>query len=442
MSNQLSLQMFALKSVHLPEKPVRIHSRSKLRKLKKSIIRFGLLAPLLITSLGQIVDGVARFKAAMAAELEFVPAIVVSHLSADEIRVLSLSMNRLQEEVTWDREVVAGEFRYLISVGFELDLTGFDTVEIENYLEIGDPEGNVEDIDASLMERPQVSQRGDVWAFNVGKMRHSIACGDSRNIELVEKLFGEDLAAACVTDPPYNVRIRGNVSGTGKHKEFAIASGEMTSAEFQIFLENCLVIIFSRLQQNGVAFVCMDWRHVRHLLNAGESRNFELINIVVWTKSNPGMGSFYRSQHELIVVFKRKGQSHRNNIELGRHGRSRSNVWPYRGVNVFGPERHLLDLHPTVKPSAMVADAIRDVTLPGEIIFDPFLGSGTTLIAAERTHRRCLAIEIEPKYVDLSIRRWQLETGQSAIRLSDGVSFNDAEELAIKANLTDRSERS
>ena len=344
----------------------------------------------------------------MAAELEFVPAIVVSHLSADEIRVVSLSMNRLQEEVTWDREVIAGEFRYLISVGFELDLTGFDTVEIENYLEIGEPEADVEVIDASLMERPLVSRPGDVWVL-VGKMRHSIACGDSRDEELVEKLFGEYLAAACLTDPPYNVRIRGNVSGTGKHTEFAFASGEMTAAEFQTFLENVLETIFSQLQQNGVAFVCMDWRHVRHLLNAGETRNLELINIVVWTKSNPGMGSFYRSQHELIVVFKRKGQSHRNNIELGRHGRSRSNVWPYRGVNVFGPERHLLDLHPTVKPSAMVADVIRDVTLPGEIIFDPFLGSGTTLIAAERTHRRCLAIEIEPKYVDLSIRRWQLE---------------------------------
>ena len=441
MSNQLTIQMIEPKSLQIPEKTVRIHSRSKLQKLKKSIIRFGLLAPLLITSQGQIVDGVARFKAAMAAELEFVPAIVVSHLSADEIRVLSLSMNRLQEEVTWDREVIAGEFRYLISVGFELDLTGFDTVEIENYLEIGEPEADVEVIDASLMERPLVSRPGDVWVL-VGKMRHSIACGDSRNIELVEKLFGKILAAACFADPPYNVRIQGHVSGTGKHREFAFASGDMTAEEFQIFLENYLVIIFSLLQQNGVAFVCMDWRHVRHLLNAGESRNFELINIVVWTKSNPGMGSFYRSQHELIVVFKRKGQSHRNNIELGRHGRSRSNVWPYRGVNVFGPERHLLDLHPTVKPSAMVADAIRDVTLPGEIVFDPFLGSGSTLIAAERTQRRCFGIEIEPKYVDLSIRRWQLETGQSAIRLADGVSFNDAEELSIKANLTDRSERS
>lgn len=179
----------------------------------------------------------------------------------------------------------------------------------------------------------------------------------------------------------------------------------------------------------------MDWRHIRFLLNAAHACDLALLNVAVWTKSNAGMGSFYRSQHELIAVFKRQGEAYRNNIELGRHGRSRSNVWPYRGVNVFGPERHLLDEHPTVKPSAMVGDAIRDVTAPGEIVFDPFLGSGSTLIAAERTRRRCFGMEIEPKYVDLAIRRWEAETGQSAIRLSDGLSFNDAEQIVIAANL-------
>jgi DNA modification methylase len=426
--------MVPLKSVKLPGAILRVHAPSKVRKLVTSIRRYGFIQPLLVDSKRQIMDGVARYQAAKAAELEYVPVIDVSHLNDNDLRSLRLALNRLQEEVTWDRQAVAEELRHLIDVGSDLDLTGFEAVEIENFLEIGEAENEVEDLDASLAARPLVSRPGDLWVMQSGRSEHRVACGDFRDEGLCLQLFGGELATAGVTDPPYNLPIRGHVSGTGKHSEFANASGEMSDSEFQAFLESTLLVTFAWLQVKGVAYVCMDWRHIRHLLNAGRTRNLELLNLVVWTKSNPGMGSFYRSQHELIAVFKRNGESHRNNIELGRHGRSRSNVWPYRGVNVFGPERHLLDEHPTVKPAAMVGDAIRDVTLPGEIVFDPFLGSGSTLIAAERTHRRCFGIEIEPKFVDLAVRRWQLETGRSAIRKSDGVSFSNAEALATKVD--------
>lgn len=346
LSNQLTMRLVPLTSLRVPENSLRAHSASKLRKFRRSIDHFGVLSPLLVEGDSLIVDGLARYQAANGAGLEHLPVIDISHLGRSEVRGLRLALNSLQEEATWDRHAVAAELRHLVGVGFDLDLTGFDTVEIENLFEIGDPPGDVEDLDASLTAGPVVSQRGDVWTVPSGKREHRVACGDFRDEGLCQQLFGEAQAAACFTDPPYNVPIRGHVSGTSKHSEFAMASDEMTDPEFEVFLATALGAIYSRLEVGGVTFVCMDWRHIGHLLNAGEAERLELLNLAVWAKSNPGMGSFYRSQHELIAIFKRQTEAHRNNIELGRHGRSRSNMWQYRGVNVFGPERHLLDAYP------------------------------------------------------------------------------------------------
>lgn len=430
MKTQLLMREVSIESLCAPERPVRLHSASKLQKLRRHIERYGVLVPLLVHFEGRIVDGIARYQTAIAIGLTHLNVIDISHLPHDDLRALRLALNRLQQEATWDPTAVAVELKFLAEVGFDLDFTGFDTVEIENYLEIGDVPSEVEDLDASLAAGPVITRPGDIWVMGSGSTEHRVACGDFRDEGLCKVLFSGLRAAACFTDSPYNLRISGHVSGTGKHAEFAMATGEMSDEAFEAFLSEVLALIFTALAPDGVAFLCMDWRHIRHLLDAAKVHDLELLNLAVWVKSNPGMGSFYRSQHELIAVFKRPGETHRNNVQLGRHGRSRSNVWEYRGVNVFGPERHLLDLHPTVKPSAMVADAIRDVTMPGEAVFDSFLGSGTTLIAAERTQRRCLGIEIEPKYVDLAVRRWQLATGRAAVRLSDGVSFPDAESAA------------
>ncbi|RWD29879.1 MAG: hypothetical protein EOS34_27445 [Mesorhizobium sp.] len=430
MKNHLEMHLTSISEVKGSPYAVRNHNRGKIRKLVAHIKRYGQLSPIIIEEGGYVVDGHARLEAATKVGLTHVLTIDISHLPQADRRAIRLAMNRLGEDGIWDKKALDREFRYLMEIGYELDLTGFDTLEIENTIEINtDAPGDVEQLDARLLVEMPVSKLGDTWILASGAFSHRLVCGDCRDESLLQALFEGLAATVCFTDPPYNVPIEGFVSGLGKasHQEFAMASGEMTKAQFWAFLKAILTVIFDRLTSNGLGYVCMDWRHVADLVTAAEALNLELVNLAVWVKTNPGMGSFLRSQHELVAIFKRTGEKHRNNVELGKHGRSRSNVWQYRGVNVMGPERHLLGEHPTVKPSAMVADALRDSSKPGDIVFDPFLGSGTTLLAAERSDRICLGVEIEPRFIDLAIRRWQAETGLSAVRLSDGLTFDEAQ---------------
>lgn len=436
MKNHLEVQLTAISELKVSPFASRNHPREKRRKLAAHIRKYGVLVPLLIEQGGFIIDGHARLEAARDAELTHVLTIDVSHLAESDRRAVRLAMNRLAEGGKWDKEALARELNYLIEVGYDVELTGFDSLEIENVIEVADdPSGAEEHIDARMVSNLPVSRHGDLWVLGEAERAHRIACGDCRDEALLGTLFQSRTAAISFTDPPYNVPIQGFVSGLGQaiHNEFAMASGEMSRAEFQVFLCSTLSALFARMSTSALAYVCMDWRSIAALIDAGESLGLELLNLAIWVKTNAGMGSFLRSQHELVAIFKRPGVPHRNNVELGKHGRSRSNVWHYRGVNVMGPERHLLAEHPTVKPSAMVADAIRDASMPGDVVFDPFLGSGTTLIAAERTRRICHGIEIEPTFVDLAIRRWQAETGKDAIRLSDGMIFSAAEKAAKAA---------
>ncbi|RWD31631.1 MAG: hypothetical protein EOS22_04205 [Mesorhizobium sp.] len=433
MKNHLDVQLTAISELKVSPFAARNHPREKRRKLLASVRKYGVLAPLLIEQGGYIVDGHARLEAASNAGLTHVLTIDVSYLAEVDRRALRLAMNRLAEGGKWDKEALARELNHLLEFGYDVELTGFDTVEIETAIEVvDDPSGVEEHIEAKLVSNIPVSRSGDLWILGEPGKAHRIACGDFRDDALLGALFQSRTAAVSFTDPPYNVPIQGFVSGLGKpaHNEFAMASGEMSRPEFQAFLRDTLEALFARLSDGAIAYVCMDWRSIAVLIDAGESLGLELLNMAVWVKTNAGMGSFLRSQHELVAIFKCPGAPHRNNVELGKHGRSRSNVWHYRGVNVMGPERHLLAEHPTVKPSAMVADAIRDASVPGDIVFDPFLGSGTTLVAAERTRRVCIGIEIEPTFVDLAIRRWQAETGKDAVRSSDGVVFSAAERAA------------
>ncbi|OBQ92604.1 hypothetical protein A9K66_10790 [Mesorhizobium sp. AA23] len=427
------MQLTAISELKVSPFASRNHPLEKRRKLLASVSRYGVLAPLLIEQGGHIVDGHARLEAAGKAGLTHVLTIDVSHLAEVDRRALRLAMNRLAEGGKWDKDALARELNHLIEFGYDIELTGFDTFEIESAIEVvDDPSGVEEHIDAKMVSNIPVSRSGDLWILGEPGKAHGIACGDFRDEALLDSLFQSGTAAISFTDPPYNVPIQGFVSGLGRteHNEFAMASGEMSRPEFRAFLCNTLEALFPRLSQSALAYVCMDWRSIAVLIDAGEALGLELLNVAVWVKTNAGMGSFLRSQHEFVAIFKRHGVPHRNNVELGKHGRSRSNVWHYRGVNVMGPERHLLAEHPTVKPSAMVADAIRDASLPGDIVFDPFLGSGSTLIAAERTRRLCYGIEIEPTFVDLAIRRWQAETGKDAVRLGDGMIFSAAEKVA------------
>jgi DNA modification methylase len=256
-----------------------------------------------------------------------------------------------------------------------------------------------------------------------------VACGDSRDTDLMARLMAGEAADLVFSDPPYNVPIGGFVVGAGRHREFGFASGEMTVAEFTQFLQEALAPSVDVLRDGGVAYLCMDWRHLQELLSATSALGLAALNMCVWVKSNAGMGSLYRSQHELVFVLKKGNAAHANNVELGKHGRNRSNVWSYKGMSSFGAERdELLGQHPTVKPVLLVADALKDTSRRGDVVVDPFLGSGTTLIAAHRTGRRCRGVELDPAYVDVIIARWEAETGKDATLESTGETFQACRE--------------
>ncbi|HZH47683.1 MAG TPA: site-specific DNA-methyltransferase, partial [Roseococcus sp.] len=270
---------------------------------------------------------------------------------------------------------------------------------------------------------PAVTQRGDLWVLG----RHRLLCGDALDPEAYAQLMGADKAAMVFTDPPYNVPIAGHVCGAGaiQHREFAMATGEMDEQGFTAFLTTVLGHLARHSQDGAIHFVCMDWRHLGELLAAGRAVYSELKNLIVWNKTNAGMGTFYRSKHELVFAFKHGTAPHVNTFELGQHGRHRSNVWDYPGVNSFRPDRlEELRMHPTVKPVAMVADAIRDCSRRGEAVLDAFCGSGTTLVAAERAGRVGRALEIDPAYVDTAVRRWQALTGEAATHAETGLAFD------------------
>ncbi|RWE64689.1 DNA methyltransferase [Mesorhizobium sp.] len=410
----------------------RRHSKSQIRKLATAIREFGFIAPIIIDEDNRTICGHARIEAAKLEGMESVPAIRVEHLTETQIRAFMLADNRLPELGTWDAVRLQQELRYLVDMDFEAELTGFDTADID-ILTAGqdisaDPADNVPDIDPAL---PVVSRAGDVWTLR----RHRLACSDARLAGSFETLLGTERAQMIITDPPYNVPINGHVSGRGVHAEFAMASGEMSDREFQHdFLEPTFRNLAAYSTNGSIHFAFMDWKHANIMLSAGLAVYSELKNICVWAKSNAGMGSLYRSRHELIFVWKSGAEPHINNIKLGRHGRNRTNVWEYPGTNGFGPHRVSdLAMHPTVKPVALVADAIRDCSKHNGLILDPFSGSGTTIIAAERTGRRAAAIEIDPIYVDTAIRRWQSLTGGTAVDAFSGLSFAQRQQQAQSA---------
>jgi DNA modification methylase len=323
-----------------------------------------------------------------------------------------------------DTAILAIELQGLSDLGFDIELTGFEIPEVEMIFNATEESTAEEEIVPDLEPRRVVSKSGDLWSMG----DHLLLCGDARQREAFEILVSGETGQLAFVDPPYNVKIRGHVSGKGRiqHREFAQASGEKTSAQFTKFLEEALGLLAEHSTDNAIHFICSDWRHLDEMLTAGRRIYRELKNLVVWTKSNAGMGSFYRSQHELIFVWKNGRGKHINNVELGRHRRNRSNVWTYSGVNAFGPDRlDELAMHPTVKPVALVADAIRDCSRRGDIVLDSFGGSGTTLIACERTHRKGRLIELDPIYCDQIVRRWQKLTGQTAIHGSNGRPFNN-----------------
>jgi DNA modification methylase len=404
----------------------RIHSEAQIRQLARSIGTFGFINPIIVDEAGWVVAGHARLLAAQELGLGLVPTIRVDHLSEAEKRAYMLADNRLAENADWSEELLRVELEYLTSleIDFDVETLGFSVTEADLIIGGGPPEpADEEPPPPPRPERP-VSRVGDTWQLG----SHRVICGDCLNPGVLEILMAGRAADMVLTDPPYNVPIAGHVSGLGRyrHAEFAMACGEMNSVEFQGFLSPALRNLTRFSSDGSLHYIFMDWRHQQELLLADQDVYSELLNMCVWVKSNGGMGSLYRSQHELVFVFKNGTGRHRNNVELGKNGRYRTNVWQYAGANAFGSDRdEALAMHPTVKPVAMLADAILDVTCRNDIVLDGFLGSGSTLIAAERTGRTCYGVELDPGYVDVIIRRWQRETGLSAVLEGADMDFED-----------------
>lgn len=405
----------------------RTHPKKQIELIAKAINQLGFLVPIVANAEFVVLAGHGRLAAARALKLKTVPVITVEHLTEAQMRAFMLADNKLAEMAGYDGPKLALELKGLAPLmaeaGLDFSITGFETPELDRLFgNLDDPESDPADAPVSV-EKTAVSRPRDVWRLGA----HRLICGDARDANVFKDLMAGSYATMVFTDPPYNVPIA-SVQGKGrvKHGNFAQACGEMDPVQFVAFLAEILGLAVRYSIDGAIHFVCMDWRHIAELMEAGKLTYTELKMLVVWAKTNAGMGSFYRSQHELVFVFKVGESPHINNFALGQHGRSRSNVWTYAGTNVFRAGRmEDIEAHPTVKPVAMVADGIRDCSGRGDIILDPFMGSGTTILAAERVGRRGYGIEIDPLYVDVAIQRWQSYTKKDALLERTGQTFDD-----------------
>lgn len=408
----------------------RTHSKKQIQQIARSIKQFGFNNPVLVGDDDTIIAGHGRVAAAELVGMAEVPTIKLSHLNAAERRAYVLADNKLAQNAGWDSEVLALEMQSLIDLDFDLSLTGFETVEIDQVLDDWAASSSLEE-EQSEDQIPElaeqvVTQPGDMWQLG----QHRLLCGDARSIEDLSTLLANEKVDIVFTDPPYNVPIDGHVCGLGKirHREFAMAAGEMSRTEFVEFLKATLGNAAAACRDGAIAYVCMDWRHMGELLEAGLQTFDELKNLCVWNKTNGGMGAFYRSKHELVFVFKKGIAKHVNNFGLGEGGRYRTNVWDYPGISSISSERmDELAMHPTVKPVQLIVDALKDCSNRGDIVLDVFGGSGSTLIAAQKCGRKARLIELDPAYCDTIVRRFTKLTGKQARLWDKGVTFDDLE---------------
>ncbi len=422
-----TIELVAIEMLKAPKTALRHHPRKQIEELQSIIRSVGFLVPIVADEDNQVWSGIARLKAAQALGMSSVPVVRFKQLTDAQKRAFRLADNKLPEKGKWDRKQLAIELPelapLLVAEGFDISITGFSAVEFDHItfdFEQNTPEPS-DGFHEGLMTEALVSRQGDV--FRLGD--HVLACGDARDKELIRRLVGNRLAAMAFLDWPFNVYFRDIVGrGKTKHSEFAMASGEMSSEDYKRFLKDSAAVAAAVSLDSALHFLCIDWRHIDTVMHIGREVYATQVNLAVWVKPNGGQGSFYRSQHELIAVFRVGDETHLNNIELGRHGRSRTNVWQYAGVNGFRAGRmDDLKSHPTPKPVALVIDAMKDCTRRDDTVLDTFCGSGTTLLAAERIGRRAVCVEIEPRFVDLVIRRWQDLTGRDAVHVEEDCTF-------------------
>lgn len=399
----------------------RHHPAKQIAKIADSIRRFGFVSPLLIDSGGRVLAGLARLEAAKSLAMTSLPTVVVDHLSLEEQRAFVLADNRLAELGSWNKEALKLELDELaeLDLDFSLELTGFSLPEIDA-IRFGVGDSAAGDDEVPAVQADTVSRLGDLWTLG----EHRLLVGDATSSEILDRLLAGEVVRSVFTDAPYNVPIEGHVTSSKTHGRFVMGDGEMSDAEFTTFLTAVCRQIERALIDGGIAYFCMDWRHMRHVLDAAQVAGLSVLNLCVWDKGAGGMGSFYRSRHELVFVLKKGKAAHLNTVELGKNGRNRANVWAYEGVNGFGADKaREREMHPTVKPLALVKDALLDSSNKGDIVLDLFGGSGTTLIAAEQAGRRARLTELDPKYADVIIRRWEAASGREARHAALGRTF-------------------
>jgi DNA modification methylase len=416
-----------ISELSLPKRNVRALNEAHVREVAAAISAFGFTIPVLIDPTGEVIDGAVRVEAAKMVGLSQVPCVVAAHLTKSELRMLRLCLNRSQERGEWSFDALKLELEELIlDDEVPIELSGFTLTEVDQILTDDEPE--------ALQQGPLVPDVGAIAVARLGDVfqlgPHRLICGDATDPAVLSQLMhGDPSARLILTDEPYDVKIAGHVTG-GAHREFAMAAGEMTDDEFLAFNIAWIEAAVSHLCDGGVFGTFIDWRGAPPVYAAAAKLGLTPLNLVVWAKTNAGMGSLYRSQHELLPLFKKGDAPHINNIQLGKKGRWRSNVWTYPGASSLGSDaRRGLQDHPTVKPVAMLADALLDLTHRGDIVLDPFLGSGSTLMAADKAGRVCRGVELDPLYVDVIVRRYQAATGASAVLVPTGETFEDLASL-------------
>jgi DNA modification methylase len=426
-----SVEYLRVEDIKIKPGNPRKHDKRNIEQIARAIAATRCLVPLVVEAGNMLVLGEGRLEAAKLLGLKTVPTLNAGHLSEAKFEALRIADNAVADKSVWDDQILAVKLQELseMKLDFNIEHIGFEHAEIDVRITSLSPAPSHMNDPGDVLPEPlafTVTRPGDVWLFGEAEHAHRVICGSALDSEVYAALMNGREALMSIQDPPYNVSVKKHVGGLGeiKHREFAMASGEMSETEFAAFLSDELRLAADHCAPGAVLMVFMDWRSVDKVIVAGKTNHLELLNLCVWNKTNGAMGSLYRSQHELVPVFKKPGAKHRNNVQLGRFSRYRTNVWTVPGCNTFGANRMAeLSMHPTVKPLQLVADAIRDVSNRGDVVLDSFLGSGTTLLAAERTGRIAYGIELDPGYVDTAVRRWEQATSRQAVLEATGDSF-------------------
>ncbi len=425
MRNAFVVQRVPTDTLCLPKVRFLHHPKKQIEKAKRFLAAFGQVPPVIATGSGEILSGEEIWLALKDRGEALVDVVFVNDKSPEELAAIRIALQRIPLDSKWDAENVRLTLDTLINVDFDVTLTGFDVPEIDHYLNLDVPRAGVEENGSDIppIGVVAITTPGMVWQLG----DNSIGCGSATDAAFVARLLNGRTADVCFVDPPYNIRVDGfiTVKGRHRHREFVQGAGEMSTDDYFALLRDSFSVLKRSCSQAALIYACIDWRHVMEMTVAGRACDMPLYTICVWTKTNGGMGGIYRNAHELVCVFRAGTETPRDNVELGRHGRNRTNVWTYPGMSSFGKERDtLLGSHPTVKPVAMIADALRDVTKRGDVVLDTFLGSGSTLMAAQETGRVCCGVELDPLYVDVAIRRWQNATGREAVLAGTGEPFS------------------